>query len=174
MSEASPGWYLNVETNARQYWDGSRWTDQPAPEATEPTIAPEVARTAQAETSNLAVIALIFSFAVPFVGWILGFKARRDIAASEGKRTGGALATASIWIGGILTIAMAACFTFGAIAQSSFHHDRDRGGFGSHRPFDGQFGGQGGLMFRDGDQDGRMPMFNGGNAGPQFGSPTNP
>ena len=52
--------------------------------------------------SDLTVIALVTSFLLPLVGWIVGFRARKQIVESEGKFVGRPLATAAIWIGGIL------------------------------------------------------------------------
>jgi hypothetical protein len=54
--------------------------------------------------SDLTVIALVTSVLLPLVGWILGFKARKQIVESEGRYVGRPFATAAIWIGGIITV----------------------------------------------------------------------
>jgi hypothetical protein len=125
MDEATngvaPGWYRNSATGLQQYWDGSAWSEIPAPEQVEGQllVAPK------SETSDLAVIAFVFSFLVPFVGWILGFKARKEIAQSEGKKSGGPLATAAIWIGGIVTVGVAAMIALCALTSVAFDHHFD-------------------------------------------------
>ena len=134
MDEMKPGWYLNIETREQTYWDGSQWSQISAPISVPMQTQPEGIKS---ETSNLAIIALIFSFAIPFVGWILGFRARREIAQSQGKQPGAPLATAAIWVGGIATVSLFALLGFGTIFSHSLdHHERDRG-FGYHRSFDG-------------------------------------
>ena len=129
---ANPGWYTNSETNLQQYWDGVRWLDIPAPTQ----VDGRPIAVAKAETSDLAIIALVFSFTVPFVGWILGFKARAEIAGSNGKKTGGPLATAAIWIGGIATVAIAsmiALCTLSAVFGYNFDYNFGDRNFRHHR-----------------------------------------
>lgn len=138
----APGWYTNAETGLQQYWDGSTWSQIPAP-----THIDGQALVAQkSETSDLAVIALVFSFLIPFVGWILGFKARKEIAASNGKKNGGPLATAAIWIGGIVTVGVAAMIAFCVITSMAFsHHFDDR--WDQPRHYKHMFGQEGGPEF---------------------------
>jgi hypothetical protein len=57
-----------------------------------------------AETSGLAVTALVLSFFLPLVGAILGFVARIDISNSLGKKKGEGLATAAIVVGVVFTL----------------------------------------------------------------------
>jgi len=116
-----PGWYTNAETGLQQYWDGTAWSHIPAPTH----IDGKAPMSQKSETSDLAVIAFVFSLLIPFVGWILGFRARRDIAESNGKKSGGPLATAAIWIGGIVTIGVAAIIAFCAITTIAFNHHYD-------------------------------------------------
>ena len=157
MDEVKPGWYINTQTSLQQYWDGTQWLDIPAPTHVEgqPIATPK------AEISDLAVIALVFSFAIPFVGWILGFRARREIAESEGKKSGAPLATAAIWVGGIATVALATMLLFCTIASVTFGNRFD------DRFGDGAFMHQ--RMYNDGysygfnsdgrDFGGQMPMM---------------
>jgi hypothetical protein len=125
MDEATngvtPGWYINSATGLQQYWDGTSWSEIPAPTQSEGQllVAPK------SETSDLAVIAFVFSLLIPFVGWILGFKARKEIAASQGKKSGGPLATAAIWIGGIVTVGVAAMIALCALTSIAFDHHFD-------------------------------------------------
>jgi len=166
----APGWYINTATGLQQYWDGNSWSEIPAPTSVEG----HVLASPKSETSDLAVIAFVFSFLVPFIGWILGFKARKEIADSQGKKSGGPLATAAIWIGGIVTVGVGAMIAFCALTSIAFdHHFDDRynlRGYNNHMfgDRDGQeFGGmmkpdgsgsititpRGGMMFGDqGDQ----------------------
>jgi hypothetical protein len=155
MEEVKPGWYINTQTSLQQYWDGTQWLDIPAPTH----IEGQPIAVQKAETSDLAVIALVLSFAVPFVGWFLGFKARKDIADSQGKKSGAPLATAAIWIGGVATVAIATMLAFCTIASVSFGN-RFGDGFGdrgimNHRMF------LGGNTYSYGydDGSGRIPMM---------------
>lgn len=95
--------------------------------------------------SDLTVIAFVTSFLVPLVGWIAGFKARKQIEESEGKFTGRPFATAAIWIGGILTIGWIAMIAL--MGLSGMHNggddDFNRGGFrhmGNYQNFDNNQG----------------------------------
>ena len=77
--------------------------------------------------SDLTVIALVTSFLLPLVGWIVGFRARKQIVESEGKFVGRPLATAAIWIGGILTTGWLAMFLVMGIGGSMNHDDHPFG-----------------------------------------------
>ena len=112
----TPGWYINSESGLQQYWDGSSWSEIPAPTHVEGQLV----ASAKSETSDLAVIAFVFSLLVPFVGWILGFRARKEIADSQGKKTGGPLATAAIWIGGIVTVGVGAMIALCVVTSVAF------------------------------------------------------
>ncbi|MEI8223318.1 MAG: DUF4190 domain-containing protein [Actinomycetes bacterium] len=120
----------------------------------------------KAGISDLTVIALVTSVLLPLVGWILGFRARKQIEQSEGKFTGRPFATAAIWIGGILTIGWLAMFAM-MLACAGVNNNDDgqfgRGGFqhmgmGNHRAFsnngnqgyqnDNGFPGGPGMMFQ--------------------------
>lgn len=104
MSEAGKplqaGWYMNPEVGGQQYWDGEKWLSIPSPSGAS-VPSPQVS---QGQTSTLAVVALIFSFLIPIVGFILGFSAKKEIENSNGQKTGRGMATASIWLGAIGTI----------------------------------------------------------------------
>jgi uncharacterized membrane protein YvbJ len=52
-----------------------------------------------AQTSGLAIAALVACFFVPFLGIILGFLARSEISNSQGMKTGENLATLAIYLG---------------------------------------------------------------------------
>ena len=151
-SNVTPGWYTNVDSGLQQYWDGAAWSQIPAPTH----VDGQALVTQKSETSDIAVIAFVFSLLVPFVGWILGFKARKDIAESNGKKTGGPLATAAIWIGGIVTIGVAGMIALCAITSIAFdHHFDDRWGGPGYRNY---------MLFQDGGPDfgGMMNNRNGG------------
>jgi hypothetical protein len=72
--------------------------------------------------SDLTVIALVTSVLLPLVGWIVGFKARKQIVESEGRYVGRPFATAAIWIGGIITVGWIAMVGL-LILGSAFSHD---------------------------------------------------
>ena len=110
--------------------------------------------------SDLTVIALVTSFLLPVVGWILGFRARKQIVESEGRYVGRPFATAAIWIGGILTSAFLAMVLLMGIGASLGSHDGDGSGWMNHnRMHQGWFNGGtndgGGMMggFNDPQQD---------------------
>ena len=52
-----------------------------------------------AQTSGLAIAALVVSFFIPFLGIILGFVARSDISNSKGSKTGENLANLGVILG---------------------------------------------------------------------------
>jgi uncharacterized membrane protein YvbJ len=54
---------------------------------------------ATAQTSGLAIAALILSFIFPFIGIILGFVARSDISKSNGTKSGEQMANIAIVLG---------------------------------------------------------------------------
>lgn len=89
--------------------------------------------------SDLTVIALVTSVLLPLVGWILGFRARKQIVESEGRFVGRPFATAAIWIGGILTSAWIAMFLLMGIG-ANFNRDDNGLGFmhrhGLHQMWD--------------------------------------
>lgn len=93
--------------------------------------------------SDLTVIALVTSILLPLVGWILGFRARKQIVESDGKFVGRPLATAAIWIGGILTsafVAMVLLMSFGGHGDDGdgwMHHNRMDRGWTSYAPSHG-------------------------------------
>jgi hypothetical protein len=90
------------------------------------------------ETSDLAVIALVTSILLPAVGWFLGFRARKQIEESNGQKLGRPLATAAIWVGGIITVGWIALFGLMAVGMSFNNDEGGRGmGFGNHRMFNG-------------------------------------
>jgi hypothetical protein len=65
-----------------------------------------------AQTSGLAIAALVVSFFIPFLGIILGFVARSDISNSKGSKTGENLANLGIILGFIFTFLQVALFVF--------------------------------------------------------------
>ena len=81
--------------------------------------------------SDLTVIALVTSVLLPVVGWVVGFKARKQIVESDGKYTGRPFATAAIWIGGILTSAWLVMFAFMGFC-ASYNNDDDGIGWMNH------------------------------------------
>jgi len=97
----------------------------------------------KAGISDLTVIALVTSVLMPPVGWVAGFKARKQIADPENKFTGRPFAIAAIWIGGILTaawIAMLSLMLITAGPNDGGDGRLERGGFrhmgmGNHRAF---------------------------------------
>ena len=106
--------------------------------------------------SDLTVIALVTSFLLPLVGWILGFRARKQIVESEGKYVGRPFATAAIWIGGILTtgfVAMVVLVSFGGHNEGLMGHNRMGHGWSAYQSLNGNddgsqrggLGGQGGF-----------------------------
>jgi hypothetical protein len=96
--------------------------------------------------SDLTVIALVTSFLLPVVGWILGFRARKQIVDSEGKYVGRPFATAAIWIGGILTsgfIAMVLLMSVGGNDDDGFGwmgHHRMHQGWTAYQPLNSNTG----------------------------------
>ena len=80
------------------------------------------------EVSDLTVIALVTSILIAPVGWFLGFRARKEIERTNGY--GRPLATAAIWIGGIITVGMIAMFGLGIAGAALGEHNRF--GFGHH------------------------------------------
>jgi hypothetical protein len=58
---------------------------------------------ANAQTSGLAIGALVLSFIFPFIGIILGFVARNEISNSKGTKAGEGLANAAIVLGFVFT-----------------------------------------------------------------------
>jgi hypothetical protein len=54
---------------------------------------------ATAQTSGLAIAAMILSFIFPFIGIILGFVARSDISKSNGTKSGEQMANIAIVLG---------------------------------------------------------------------------
>ena len=103
----------------------------------------EKSSTGTPETADIAVIALVTSILLPAVGWFLGFRARKQIEESDSQKFGRPLATAAIWIGGILTVGWIALFALMALSMSFNNDEGGRGamGFGHHRMFDGNFNG---------------------------------
>ena len=96
------------------------------------------------ETSDLAVIALVTSILLPAVGWFLGFRARKQIEESNGQKLGRPLATAAIWVGGIITVGWIALFGLMAVGMSFNNDEGGHGmGFGNHRMFNGENDGPG-------------------------------
>ena len=95
------------------------------------------------QTSDLAVIALVTSILLPAVGWFLGFRARKQIEESNGEKLGRPLATAAIWIGGIITVGWIALLALMAVSMSFNNDEGGRGmmGFGHHRMYDGNYNG---------------------------------
>ena len=103
------------------------------------------------EATHTSVIAFVLSLFIPFVGLILGLKAKSEIDKSEHTKSGSAFATAAIWIGAIGTLAWAALIAL-ALVFSVGGHDHGQGwgfgnrfdnrGFANHqmmrRPFQGQ------------------------------------
>jgi len=90
--------------------------------------------------SDLTVIALVTSFLIPVVGWILGFRARKQIVESEGKFVGRPFATAAIWIGGILTsgfVAMILLMSVGGHDGGWMNHDDMHPGWATYQSQDG-------------------------------------
>jgi hypothetical protein len=65
-----------------------------------------------AQTSGLAIAALVVSFFIPFLGIILGFVARSDISNSSGSKTGENLANLGIILGFLFTFLQVALFVF--------------------------------------------------------------
>jgi hypothetical protein len=63
-----------------------------------------------AQTSGLAIAALVVSFFIPFLGIILGFVARSDISNSKGSKTGENLANLGISLGFVFTFLQIAFF----------------------------------------------------------------
>ena len=95
------GWYINPEAGKEQYWNGNNWENQ----SRNKTLPAEVVGTQDyARTSNLAILALVFAFVVPIVGWILGLQAKKQIKRSDGREGGVGLATAAIWVGSLTSI----------------------------------------------------------------------
>jgi len=96
----------------------------------------------KAGISDLTVIALVTSVLMPPVGWVAGFKARKQIEDSENKFTGRPFAVAAIWIGGILTTSFILMAVLMALVNTSLNNDDGRfgrGGYahmGNHRMFD--------------------------------------
>lgn len=84
------------------------------------------------EATHTSVIAFVLSLFVPFVGLILGIRAKSEIDKSEHTKSGAAFATAAIWIGAIGTLAWVALGTLILVVGVSGHgHDRGFGrGFG--------------------------------------------
>jgi hypothetical protein len=117
----------------------------------------------KAGISDLTVIAFITSFLLPLVGWILGFRARKQIVDSEGRFTGRPFATAAIWIGGILTSAWIAMFAMMGISA----HFNDNGfGWAHHTSMHQRF-----IQDNTGDNgysNGFNNGFRGGMMGQQF------
>jgi hypothetical protein len=97
----------------------------------------------KAGISDLTVIAFVTSFLFPLVGWILGFRARKQIVDSDGKYSGRPFATAAIWIGGILTsgfVAMVLLMSFGNKDGDGFgwmNHHRMHQGWTAYQPLNG-------------------------------------
>ena len=125
--------------------------------------------------SDLTVIALVTSFLIPVVGWILGFRARKQIVESDGNFVGRPFATAAIWIGGILTsafVAMVVLMSFGASGDRDgfgwMNHDRMHRGWTSYQS---QGGDQNGNEFGRGMMGGFQQDPNQQN---QNGQTTNP
>ena len=90
--------------------------------------------------SDLTVIAFVTSFLIPIVGWILGFRARKQIVESEGKFTGRPFATAAIWIGGILTsgfVAMVLLMSLGGHDGDWMNRDHMNRGWATYQFQDG-------------------------------------
>ncbi len=77
--------------------------DNQTPAASEPLVfvqtrsATPTAATAQ--TSGLAIAALVFSFFIPLIGIILGFVARSEISNSKGLKSGESMANLAIVLG---------------------------------------------------------------------------
>jgi uncharacterized membrane protein YvbJ len=71
-----------------------------------------------AQTSGLAIAALIVCFFVPFLGVILGFVARSEISNSKGLKTGENLANIAIYLGFLFMFLIA--FFFFVILSSAW------------------------------------------------------
>ena len=92
------------------------------------------------EATHTSVIAFVLSLFVPFVGLILGIRAKSEIDKSEHTKSGSAFATAAIWIGAIGTLAWVALGTLILVVGVSGHgHERgfgrgfDDGGYGHYQ-----------------------------------------
>lgn len=59
---------------------------------------------ATAQTSGLAIAALVLSFLLPLIGIILGFVARNDISKSNGTKSGEQMATIAIIVGFVMMV----------------------------------------------------------------------
>ena len=92
---APAGWYPEPTTGAGlRWWDGSAWTDHYFTEAEAGEQPPK--------TSGLAIAALVLGVLgalAGLLGIVLGLVAGRRIKRSEGRLTGGGLATAAIVLG---------------------------------------------------------------------------
>lgn len=107
--------------------------------------------------SDLTVIALVTSFLIPVVGWIVGFRARKQIVESDGKYVGRPFATAAIWIGGILTTGFVAM-----VLLMSFGGGNDDGGWMNHNRM---HQGWTSLQNQNGNNDGNDGVFGRGMMG---------
>jgi len=77
--------------------------DNQTPAASEPLVFVQTRSTAPtsatAQTSGLAITALVLSFFFPLIGIILGFVARNDISNSKGAKSGESMANLAIVLG---------------------------------------------------------------------------
>jgi MFS family permease len=93
LQSTPAGWYPDPSLpNTQRYWDGQAWSQQVAPLAA--TYGAPVS-----ETSLYAILALVLAFVFAPLGIVFGVLGRREIDASEGRKTGRALATAGMWVG---------------------------------------------------------------------------
>ena len=86
------------------------------------------------EATHTSVIAFVLSLFIPFIGLILGLKAKSEIDKSEHTKSGSAFATAAIWIGAIGTLAWAALIALIFLVAVTGPSDSwRRGGIFEHR-----------------------------------------
>ena len=85
--------------------------DNQSPAASEPLVFVQTRSTKPtsptAQTSGLAIAALVFSFFIPLIGIVLGFVARSEISNSKGLKSGESMANLAIVLGFVFMVLQA-------------------------------------------------------------------
>jgi hypothetical protein len=118
VPQAPPGWYPDPENPTQpRYWSGAAWAAPGPPPPYPPTI-PAYAVPRQS-VNGFAIASMVLGIVwIYWIGSILalvfGYIGKRQIEASNGRESGGGMATAGIvlgWIGiGILALVLVIAF----------------------------------------------------------------
>jgi hypothetical protein len=108
MSGVPAGWYADPERAGQQrYWDGAAWTEHRAPGSHSQAVARPTSRKATASLVCGVLTLLGIGFFLGLPAAVLGWWARREIDASEGRLGGRTEATVGMVVGLAATVVWA-------------------------------------------------------------------